>query len=371
MYAQAGLPFENFNETGITGLVGSIAVQVIDNDGGVTIGPTTADITEQGSTGIYIWNAAAAPPTGQYTLVWSTDGSFDPDTISTEELVVVAGSVAPSPIPPPPDSDVTTEGPCTAWLTGDDVAECCGEAVAEVGTATILLDDAADVASQLLYELSGRRWAGLCSRTGVRPCHSNCGCGWQVLSRGHVVAAWDSWSCEGRSCGCRDLSRVKLSGYVREVTQVKVGGAVVDPSLYRVDEHKWLTRLDGDRWPACGRLDLPDTEEGTFSVSYTYGKTPPLAGIEAAKQLACQIFMRCSNSANATDCAIPEGAVRISRQGITVERAIFARNPQTGAWETGLSAVDQFLNTYNPKGIMRRALFISPRSSDRYARPVG
>lgn len=371
MDVEATAPFEAVNEVGTPTLVGTIAVKVIDNVGGTPLGPTTADISEV-SPGIYVWEAAAAPAAlGQYTIIWSTDGTFDEDTVSTEALnVVPAGSVAPSPIPVPDDA-TATEGPCTAWITGDDVAECCGEAVAQVGTATVLLDDAADVASQLLYELSGRRWVGLCSRTGVRPCHSNCGCGWQVLSRGHVVAAWDSWSCEGRSCGCRDLSRVKLSGYVREVTQVKVGGVVVDPSLYRVDEHKWLTRLDGDRWPACGRLDLPDTEEGTFSVNYTFGKTPPLAGVEAAKQLACQIFMRCSNAANATDCAIPEGAVRISRQGITVERAIFARNPKTGAWETGLSAVDQFLNTYNPKGIMRRAHFISPKSSDRYARPVG
>ncbi len=81
--------------------------------------------------------------------------------------------------------------------------------------------------------------------------------------------------------------------------------------------------------------------------------------------------MRCSNSGSSVDCQIPEGAVRISRQGITVDRAIFARNPDTGAWETGLSAVDQFLNAYNPKGIMRRALFISPKATDRYARPVG
>lgn len=372
MYAQAGLPFENFNETGLTGLVGSIAVEVIDNDGNITLGPTTANITEQGATGIYLWNAPAAPAVGQYTLVWSTDGTFDPDTISTEELVVIAGSVAPSPIPPPPDSDVITEGPCTSWLTGDDVADCCSSALETVGSMTVLLDDAADEASQLLYELSGHRWSGVCTRT-VRPCHSSCGCGWQVLSRGHVVAAWDSWDCGGRSCGCQDLSRVRLSGYVRGVTQVKIDGLIVSPADYRVDEHRWLTRLDGSRWPACARLDLPDTEEGTFSVTYTYGKAPPLAGVNAARQLACQIFMSCAGSAGGGggECLIPDGVTRVTRQGITMDRAFFGLNKASGKWESGLDAVDRFLNAYNPHGLRRRAVFIGFGSRERHARPVG
>lgn len=371
MNAEASLPFEFVVEVGITGLVGTITVKVVDNDGGTTLGPTTANITEIDTSGVYVWNAPAAPAsTGAYTVIGSTDGSFDPDTVFSEELIVFAASSVPTSPIPPPDSAPSTEGPCTAWLTGEDVALCCG--AAEVGTFYTLLDDAADAASQILYELSGRRWAGLCSRT-VRPCHGNCLCGVQVLSRGHLVVdpyLYSPSACEGRACGCNDLSRVPLAGYVREVTQVKIDGVVLDDAIYRVDEHKWLTRVDGDRWPSCGNLALADTEEGTFSVTYSYGKQPPLAGIEAAKKLACQIYLACSNSGSA-DCQIPDGAVRITRQGITVERALFARNPQNGAWQTGLSAVDYFLNTYNPKGLQRRALFFGPGSRGRYARPVG
>jgi hypothetical protein len=370
MYAEASVPFEAVNETGETGLVGTIAVKLVDNDGVETIAATTANIAEVGTTGVYVWNAASAPGSlGQYTLIWSTDGTFDPDTVSTEELVVVATSVVTPPVIPSPDSEPSTVGPCTGWLTGDEVAECCASAVAEVGTYTVLLDDAADVASQLLYELSGRRWVGLCSREGVRPCHGGCDCNFQVLSRGHIVG--DHSSCTGSGCWCYGLSRVKLAGYVRQVTEVKIDGVVLDPSEYRVDEHKWLTRMNGSRWPSCSRADLADTEDGTFAVSYTYGKTPPLAGIEAAKQLACQIFGWCSNGGAGADCDIPDGAIRITRQGITIERARFARNPETGSWETGLTAVDYFLNTYNPNGLSRRALFIGPGSSRRYARPVG
>ena len=371
MYAEAALPFEATNETGLTGLVGSISVKVIDNDGGTPLGPTTAGITEDGATGIYIWNAAAAPAAGQYTIVWSTDGSFDPDTVSSDELVVLAvGVVAPSPIPTPDDSDPTV-GPCTSWITGDDVADCCAAAAADVGTYTVLLDDSADVASQLLYELSGRRFAGLCTREDVRPCHGDCGCGVQILSRGHIVG--DISNCGGRSCWCHGLSRVKLAGYVREITQVKIDGVVLDPSEYRVDEHKYLTRKNGNRWPSCSRADLDDTEDGTFSVSYTYGRTPPLAAIDAAKQFACQIYQQCSSSGGGgaeADCLIPANATRVTRQGITVEQGvIFQRNTLTGAWETGMGSVDYFLNVYNPKGIQRRGLFFGP--GRRFARPVG
>lgn len=371
MQAESAAPFEATNETGETGLVGTMTVKVVDNDGATPVGPTTANITEIGVSGVYVWNAPAGPtPLGQYTIMWSTDGSYDPDTVSTESLeIVAAGASTPSPIPSP-GVLAQSVGPCTAWLTGDDVALCCN--AEDVGTMYELYDDAADVASQLLYEASGRRWPGLCSRDGVRPCHGGCNCGFQVLSRGHIVQdpyLYPVSACEGRSCWCNDLSRVKLAGYAQEITQVKIDGAVLDASVYRLDEHKWLTRVDGGRWPSCAHGDRADTEDGTFSVSYTFGKAPPLAGIEAAKVLACQIYTRCSNSGD-VDCAVPQGAVRITRQGITVERAFF-RWSREGGWQSGMDAVDQFLNLYNPHGIPRRALFTGPGSRGRYARPVG
>lgn len=366
MNADASLPFEAVLESGVTGLVGTIAVKVVDNDGGTSIVSTTANISELGTSGIYVWNAPAAPAAvGTYTIMWSTDGSYDPDTTTADPLVVGSAGSSALPAIPSPDDAESMLGPCTTWLTGDQVAECCS---AEVGTMYSLLDDAADAASQVLYELSGRRWVGLCTRT-VRPCHSDCGCGgFQVLSRGHIVAdPWYSWDCAGRNCGCRELSRVRLSGHVRAVSQVKIDGTVIDSSLYRLDEHRWLTRLDGERWPGCARLDLADTEDGTFSVTYSYGAQPPLMGIEAAKELACQVYKQCTGS---TDCDIPAGATRITRQGITIERALFARDDK-GIWRTGLAQVDIFLNAYNPHGLKRRALFFGPGGQHRHARPVG
>ncbi len=120
-------------------------------------------------------------------------------------------------------------------------------------------------------------------------------------------------------------------------------------------------------WPRCQNLDLPDTEVGTFSVTYEYGVEPPLIGLEAAKQLACQIYLGCTGS---DQCQLPTGATRVTRQGVTIERQFFSRDPKTGAWRTGLPLVDLFLNTVNPGGLRRRPAVWTP-DGPRYARPVG
>ena len=66
----------------------------------------------------------------------------------------------------------------------------------------------------------------------------------------------------------------------------KIDGAVINPSEYFVYDHTFLVRKNGARWPRCQALDRDDTEAGTFSVTYTYGRTPPLAGQLAVAEYA-------------------------------------------------------------------------------------
>lgn len=364
MYVVASSPFEAVLETGISGLVGTLTVKVIDNDGGTTIAPTTANITESGTSGLYIWNAPAAPASlGQYTTMWSVDGTFDSDTVSSEELVVIASGAGTLPaVPVPDDGSGLATGPCTAWTSVDDVRDCCTDD--ELASSDTTQIDAAILAtSELLYEASGRRYSGLCERT-VRPCGEPGLCGVQVLSRGHLVG-WDGTSWGGYNCGCRPLSRVKLAGFVREILEVKIDGVVVDDSLYEVREHRWLIRTDGGLWPRCQQDGLPDTEEGTFSVTYTYGRAVPYSGQRAAAQLACQVFKSC----NGGECDLPIGVTRVTRSGITIERTFLQRDDK-GIWRSGIADVDLFLNTFNPNGLPRRGTFWSPSSRARYARPT-
>lgn len=396
IYVGSAQPFEAVFESGQTGLVGTVEVAVIDNDGNSVIGPVTTNITENtigGSpTGVYTWNAPAAPgPLGQYTVAWSPDGLWDPSSVSVDDLVVVASDSGTLPPIPPPDDGGIQAGPCTAWTTSEDALMCCG---ADVGSDASVMDDHVIAASQILFELSGRQFSGLCEKT-VRPCRTDCSCGFQVLSRGHVVGPWDwgsgwgwmgsFWGCgDVDPCGCQPLSRVLLSGFpVREVTEVKIDGSIVDPDTYRLDNHRWLTRVRDPAdpstvllWPSCQALDLPDTETGTFSVTYTYGQNAPLLGAQAAGVLACQLYQLCVTGASG-ECEIPANAVRVTRQGVTIDKSatiswFFGRRGtgRDAGWGTGIPLVDAFLNSLNPKGLQQRPRTWSP-DGPKYARTLG
>lgn len=369
MNVDPSAPFEAVWGHGTSGIAGTAEGVILDNDGVAVYGPTNTGISELEvagvPTGIYAWQVPAAPATeGQYSIVFSPDGSWDPVTNSSpDDLVVAAGSSEPSPLPAPADGGPSL-GPARAWTTSDAVATCCG---IEDGTDPEVFDPWVDVASQTLFLESGRLFYGLSSKDGVRPpCRPGCGCGVQVLSRGHLVVRDGSWWGDGS--GPCDPSRVLLSGYpVRAVTQVKVDGDVLDPSEYRLERYRWLVRKNGGTWPFCQDLSIDDTEEGTWSVSYTYGQSPPLIGVEAANELACELYRSCSGDEN---CAIPAGAVRLTRAGVTIERGVFKRDPKTGAWATGMMKVDLFLNSVNPAGLIRRPVVTSPARHLRYARQV-
>jgi hypothetical protein len=354
-----GATYEAVLDAGETGLVGTLEVGLIDNQGNVAVPFTTAGIIEHpAGSGIYQATGLVAPlAVGQYTQVWLVGSA----TYGIEDIVVSGLSFGGDPVP----AEAGDFGPCTAWIDGGDVAACCD---AEVASDEALFDEVAVMAEQLLFGLSGGRFPGLCERT-VRPCGSRW-CGFQVLSRGHIVAplGWNGRAWSGDPCGCHALSRVQLAGYpVREITEVKISGDVIDPTGYRLDGHRYLTRLadaEGDTqfWPGCQRLDLADTEEGTFSVSYVWGVAPPAAGISAAAQLACELYRACPGTDG--ECALPSNTTRVVRQGVevTLEMGSFLSGGLTG-----LTFVDAFLSTY---GASRPPALWSP-DIDPYPQQVG
>jgi len=158
---------------------------------------------------------------------------------------------------------------------------------------------------------------------------------------------------------------VLLSGYpVQAIAQVKINGEIVPPSSYRLDESRYLTRTDGSFWPFCQDLAAEDDMDGTFSISYWYGATPPASAVAAASALACELFNACDPD---RECRLPEGAVRIVRQGLTIERLQpLASMLKRG--ETGILPLDSFLAVYG--GYKRRPAIWSP-DGPHYARPVG
>lgn len=280
-------------------------------------------------------------------------------------------------------------GPCEAWISGTDIAACCSIEL-DSSDKQAMAETAAIEASMALYEISGRQFTGLCERL-VRPCKSNCGCwgspalglgpwAWSAAVWGYGGAGmWGWWNESGDRCGCGTLSRVKLSGYpVREITEVKIGGVVLDPldehgnPNWRLDRNRWLTRMDAPgppvekrHWPHCQNLALDDDQAGTFSIAYLSGVDPPELGRRAASVLGCELLKSCLGAA----CALPTGTTRVQRQGVTVERGILA-NWFDPTKATGLPALDLFLRAYWSNRRGRRPAVFSP-DVQKFARPEG
>jgi hypothetical protein len=285
------------------------------------------------------------------------------------DFTILQSSIAPQDVPFP------QFGPCQPWIDCGDVRDACPDAEGDDD----VLDGIAAMASQVMFEISGRQFTGNCERT-VRPCENlgnTCwglnpwygwtGWPWAWTWDGVTWGWYDSMGCH---CGCNAVSRVLLPGFpVTEITEVKIGGVVQSASTYRLDEWQFLTRmrdpLEPDIplfWPSCQVLDLDDTEPGTWSVSYRSGIPAPLAGKAAAAALACELLP-------GADCKLPSGAIRIVRQGVTIDRLTpLAEMLRKGA--TGIAQIDTFIAAYNPSGLRRRPAIWSP-DGPKYARPVG
>lgn len=273
-------------------------------------------------------------------------------------------------------------GPCESWITGDDVIDFC----AGVGTDADIAEQAAVAASMLLYQLSGQQFTGACTHE-VRPCGVNDGCGWswsEVLSPSEAsnwavswmvgVAGWGWYADYEPFCGCQHVSRITLGNYpVLGITSVTIGADLVDPETYELREYRYLDRITptpSDQplvWPSCQNMRLPLGQVGTWSIEYVSGVLPPLPGVLAAKQLACEVVKFLTGL---DECVLPEGVTSLTRQGITMNRALFMTwGLKDGYWQTGLTWVDGFLQAYNPTGARERSSVWSP-DLEPYPRPV-
>lgn len=349
MIVAPGASFESVADLGQTGLVGTVAWQLVDNVGGVVVPPSTAAIVETpAGSGVYAAVRTAPGVEGQYTIVWSSDGTFAPGTTAVEDLVVSASLFVPQ-VPTDPVPGAPSAGPCTAWISESDVAECCD---LDSGSIPAGMARAAVAATEVLFELSGRRFPGACAAK-VRPCRRQCRC-WGAPWGQSMTWDGDAWlssDCAHR-CGCGATSEVMLPSYpVNTIVEVKVDGVVIPASQYRLDYRQVLVRLADPAqpsrrqlWPSCQDLTLDDDQPGTWSIRYTWGMAPPEVGKRAAAQLACHLWRACSGA----PCALPAGVIRLQRQGVTVERQSLVE--ALGSQPSGLELVDAFLAAYGHRG---------------------
>lgn len=335
-----------------SGLAGTLGVQVLDTTGAAVIARTTSGISELGSTGIYRKTITTPATPGTYFVVWDDAGT--PPLTAAEELVIEAVGAQP-----PPPGTPGVGGPCTGWIGALDVAAFQKTPPAEDDPE---LAAAIDAATWVVYQRTGRRYRGACTRS-VRPCRRGCSCWVQQLTATTVIGASRSSSYPGvwDTCGCGWRSVVELSGYpVRSIDAVTIDGDALDASFYRLERKRLLVRTDGQAWPACQNMSAEPGEAGSFVIAYQFGADPPTAGRLAAAQLAAELYAGITTGGEA--CRLPAAATEIVRQGITIRRQLM--NLVSGP--TGLELVDAFLGSA-PSG--RRPAVYSPDLAP-YPRPI-
>jgi hypothetical protein len=263
-------------------------------------------------------------------------------------------------INPIPAASPVVTGPCgwtvdtgciPNWDTYDSAAQ-----TRAIAYATFVLD-----------ALTGRQFSQ-CPVT-VRPCGTGCGnpsgyMTWPVSapasgSPGVWMApyvlngVWRNCMCVG-GCSCAPECRVDLGVPVAEVTEVKVNGLTLDPAAYQLIG-PWLARVDGGEcWPACQDPATPDTEDGTFSVTYRPGRPLPVAGQIAAGALAGEFVKACAGAA----CGLPANVASLTRQGVDVE--LIPASEVLTEGRTGIREVDLFIQAVNPGNLRSRPRVYSP-----------
>lgn len=370
--------------------VGQAVTVYIDNikdPGGTVVDPVDVTLTirhPNGDVDTHLLGALTHVELGHYRYEQQTSTNDDvgewayrfetstPDTVG-EGVFTVRRSIVLGGVSTPRYE----AGTCSPWAESGDVGPPCNTYDFDES----ILDDALQVASDVLYNLTGRRWAGECVDT-LRPCGYGTG---RTLaprlssalpihpggtSTGYVTAQWCGCS-DSRACGCRRPSEVKLPGYpVRSIQQVRIDGQILDAARYRVDDHRWLVYLpaDGEQrrgWPCCQRVDLADTELDTWSITYTYGMSPPLGGQQSAAALACQLAMSRDPSL-AAQCRLPKRVTSITRQGISL--AVLDPLTLFADGLTGLTEVDMWVQSILLGDKRRRATVHVPGASPRHRR---
>lgn len=218
--------------------------------------------------------------------------------------------------------------PCQPWIdpaelccSGDPTTTDCDGNV--VPLTSIWTDaDMISAVSNILFARTCYRYPGLCQKT-VWPCNEcNCGC---------------------HPCACGTWSALKLpTDYpIHSIDEVKIDGVALAANDYRLDNGKWLVRMDGERWPLCNSFNLPNTSSSEVTVKYTVGREVPIELKMAASELVCELKKACEGSA---DCKLPSHVQSITRRGVEMEVYDVAALLVNGM--TGIPMVDHALKVH-------------------------
>lgn len=232
--------------------------------------------------------------------------------------------------------------PCVVWATEADMPENCDTTAIAPATIT----DALEFASDVLYNLTNRRWPGLCTDT-FRPFDNNC-C--------YLV-------------GCCDVdaffhASVRLPAIdVRSITSVKIDGATISPAEYQLRGRYLMSKTQANGtvrdWPCWNNLYSPSTAVDTFEISYTHGADPPDSMVKACALLAYEFALSWTPACSGS-CRLPQRVTTITRAGTT-----FAILDPLTVFEKGMVGIpdiDVLIQAVN-RGEVRQRAFVGRAGS--------
>lgn len=203
----------------------------------------------------------------------------------------------------------TRTGPCEPWCTWDEVEQCGPASISALDPAQ--REAVIDFASEILWNLSGRVYSGICETT-----RSLC---------------YACRRCYPEACGCAPLNGLDLGvgGPVWGVWDVIVDGVAVTD--VRVVNRRWLVRDDAQGWSSGWNVADPDA----FRASWAYGRRVPPGGRRAAALFAAEVARTCPPGV----CTLPDGTTSINAEGVTyvIDPDVFQRG------HTGIALVDEWL----------------------------
>ena len=216
--------------------------------------------------------------------------------------------------------------------------------------------EACEAASFILWALSGRKFHGLYTVT-ERYCMTE-----RPFEERYFMVAGVGYSLPTNIYVVRPQELQQDSIYLRgrpvqSVTSVHIvtTGDEVPVENYDLWDHAFLkfnTGLNKD-----------------IDVTYTYGKTPPVAGVMAARQLATQFALLWSGREE--ECSLPERVTSVTRQNVSW--TILDNQDFIDELKTGIYAVDLFLKSVNPDKARAKAKVFSvdlPRGKRKSVPPV-
>lgn len=215
--------------------------------------------------------------------------------------------------------------------------------------------EAAQVASNLLWAMSGRKYTGETIVTERYTCtlrNNRMGPSTRtnspVLFGGDIYnipsGDYDEYS-ELVTDGLSPESRVRLRG--RPVTRIisirNKTGAILDPSSYYLVDHSTIHIKPGVAWTPCN-----------VEITYAYGIPVPTAGKMAARKLAIEFARLWSGDEM---CELPQRVTSVSRQGVSY--TILDNQEFIAELRTGLYEIDLFLKVVNPDNARRKSKVFS------------